>query len=74
MPVSRAVFSLAGSTAPMWRSAERTPARPYSAKSSDVIFGGISTTFGSPEYLLQTIRETKRQRDVVDDLARRCSA
>ncbi len=44
MPVRRASARLIGSTAPRCRSTDRTPARPYSAKSSDVIFCGISTT------------------------------
>src|SRR5437016_8999893 len=40
-PVRFATASFAGLTAPMCSSNAGTPARPYSAKSSDVIFAGI---------------------------------
>ena len=48
MPLCRAAASLVGWTAPTCSSADGTPARPYSEKSSDVIFAGISTTTASP--------------------------
>src|SRR6266702_3477571 len=42
--------SVAGFTAPMCRSTACTPARPYSEKSSEVIFAGISSTLSDPRF------------------------
>ena len=51
VPDCAAAANFAGSTPPTNYIVEATPASVYSEKSSNTIFGGISTTFVSPRIL-----------------------